>query len=264
VKFGSVSALTFNINSSAQIQTVVPSGADTGPITVITTNAVARSATDFVVLTTPPVNDNFANRITIVGATRTVLGSNAGANKETNEPNHANQPGGKSVWWTWTPPASGTYSITTRGSGFDTLVGIYTGSTLATLTKVASDDDGPNMDTESLVTFDAVGGTVYQVAVDGYGGDAGNIVLSVYPDTASQNFVLRWVRARRGLQALRCLSRAKRPGTSQEWAKTGSVSTNSEITATRLIWGFLPRRSAMVASYGRRSITLLPSIAARW
>jgi hypothetical protein len=186
VKFGSVSALTFNINSSAQIQTVVPSGADTGPITVITTNAVTRSATDFVVLTTPPVNDNFANRITIVGATRTVLGSNAGANKETNEPNHANQAGGKSVWWTWTPPASGTYSITTRGSEFDTLLGIYTGSTLATLTKVASDDDGANMDTESLVTFDAVGGTTYQVAVDGYGGDAGNIVLSVYPDTASQ------------------------------------------------------------------------------
>ena len=35
-------------------------------------------------------------------------GSNTGATKQAGEPNHANVPGGKSVWYRWTPTASGT------------------------------------------------------------------------------------------------------------------------------------------------------------
>ena len=40
----------------------------------------------------------------------------------------AGREGGASVWWTWTAPASGRAVVTTRGSSFDTLLGVYTGT----------------------------------------------------------------------------------------------------------------------------------------
>jgi hypothetical protein len=186
VKFNGVSTPTFANNSASQISAAVPSGASTGPIVVTTSNGIAQSATAFIVGGTPP-NDNFGQRAVFVGQTRTMTGSNLNATKETGEPNHAGQTGGHSVWWTWTAPANGTYSVSTRGSDFDTVLAVYTGSSLATLTLVGANDDGPNMGAASLVTFNALAGTAYQIAVDGFNADAGNIILSVYPSTSSAN-----------------------------------------------------------------------------
>jgi hypothetical protein len=128
------------------------------------------------------MNDSFANRITIAGASATMTGTNVNATKETGEPNHAGNSGGKSVWWTWTAPASGTVTIDTTGSNFDTLLATYTGSTVSALTAVTngSNDDNPaGGTTTSLVTFPVTAGTVYQIAVDGYNGLSGNITLQV-------------------------------------------------------------------------------------
>ncbi|MHB8519847.1 MAG: Ig-like domain-containing protein [Limisphaerales bacterium] len=125
-----------------------------------------------------PVNDTFANRIQLSGATVSAGESNAEASVEPGEPPHAHEPGGRSVWWTWTAPGSGLVTLTTEGSNFDTLLAVYTGSTVSNLTEVASDDDsGANL--ASRVTFTATGGTQYQIAVDGYTGFAGNIRLSL-------------------------------------------------------------------------------------
>src|SRR5262249_45360592 len=159
----------------------VPAGAGTGPISVTTPNGIARSATNFFITAIPPANDNFANRAPISDVIATVTGSNVGATKEQGEPPHAGNGGGASAWVTWTAPSNGTYTITTRGSSFDTLLGVYTGSSVSTLLTVAANDDGPKMGTASLVTFSAVRGTAYQIAVDGYDGVSGGIVLSVYP-----------------------------------------------------------------------------------
>lgn len=125
-------------------------------------------------------NNAFASRITLMGPSVTTTGSNSGATKETGEPNHGGNSGGKSVWWTWTAPASGTVTIDTAGSNFDTLLGVYTGSSVSALTTVASnDDDWAAGVTTSKVTFNVTAGTVYQIAVDGYGGVAGSIVLHI-------------------------------------------------------------------------------------
>jgi hypothetical protein len=186
VQFNGVNSTSFANTSASQVTAVVPVGASTGPLSVLTTNGTAQSASDFVVTGSAPANDNFSSRIAIVGATRTVTGSNVGATKEAGEPNHAGNAGGASVWWTWTAPSSGTYTVSTRGSSFDTLLGVYTGSSVGSLVIVASNDDGPNMGTASLVSFFATGGTAYQIAVDGYNAASGSIVLSVYPGTASQ------------------------------------------------------------------------------
>ena len=147
-------------------------------------NAASGNITLHVNLTTvtAPVNDNFANRTLISGTSATMTGTNVGATKESGEPNPVGNSGGKSVWWTWTAPSSGSVQIDTIGSSFDTILGVYTGSTASSLTTIASDDDSGGNYT-SKVTFNAVGGTTYQIAVDGYnygsGAASGNITLHV-------------------------------------------------------------------------------------
>jgi bacillolysin len=120
-----------------------------------------------------PANDAFASAQALTGANATVTGSNVNATKESGEPNHAGNAGGKSVWYKWTPQASGTTTIDTAGSNFDTLLAVYTGGAVNSLAEVASNND--NNAPQSKVSFTANAGTTYQIAVDGFGAAAGNI-----------------------------------------------------------------------------------------
>src|ERR1043166_4074781 len=126
-------------------------------------------------------NDNFANRTPLIGLTVTVTNSNVEATREPGEPLHANQPGDTSVWWTWTAPVSGTFTLTTTGSAFDTLLAVYQGTSWPSLTHVASNDDTDpaNGVLTSIVTFEAAAGQAYQIAVDGFDGAWGRIVLNL-------------------------------------------------------------------------------------
>jgi hypothetical protein len=127
-----------------------------------------------------PVNDNFANRILLPGSSATATGTNVKATRESGEPRHAGISGGKSVWWTWTAPSSGTVTMDTLGSRFDTLLAVYTGTGVSALASVASNDDaGGSAGVSSKVTFSATAGRQYQVAVDGYAGATGSITLHV-------------------------------------------------------------------------------------
>lgn len=138
-----------------------------------------------------PANDNFANRIVLTGSTSiTTSGSNVGATKETGEPNPANNAGGASVWWSWTAPTTANYTIKTVGSNFDTILGVYTGTAVDGLTTIAQDDDSGGNST-SLLVVSAAAGVTYQIAVDGYSGNTGSIVLGIdYPQLppANDNF----------------------------------------------------------------------------
>ncbi len=140
---------------------------------------------------TGPSNDLFSNAIVITNPQAIVTGSNVGATKEPGEPNHAGNAGGQSVWWTWTAPTNGTVTIDTTGSSFDTLLAVYTGDSVSNLSPVASNDDvspnviSPALNVASTVTFSAVAGTAYQIAVDGYAvspfsRDSGDIVLGLW------------------------------------------------------------------------------------
>lgn len=118
-----------------------------------------------------PANDNFANAQPLTGFCSSTPGTNVAATKEPGEPNHAGNVGGASVWYVWTPVINGQTTMTTAGSDFDTLLGVYTGSSVSSLTQVAANDDvNPPSDTTSSVTFNAVAGTTYHIAVDGYFG----------------------------------------------------------------------------------------------
>ena len=69
-------------------------------------------------------------------------------------------------------------TISTFGSSFDTLLGVYTGSAISNLVLVASNDDARGT-LQSEVAFEAVAGTDYQITVDGLNGDSGEIVLTL-------------------------------------------------------------------------------------
>jgi Tol biopolymer transport system component len=126
-----------------------------------------------------PANDTFTSATVLTGAR--VLRSadtNVGATAEPGEPQHAGQAGGASVWYAWTPAASGPVTISTAGSTVDTLLGVYVGTSVNTLAGVVSNDDDPaHQVLTSVVRFDAVATTTYRIAVDGYAGDQGTIVL---------------------------------------------------------------------------------------
>ena len=133
--------------------------------------------------TAPPANDNFAGAITLSGSSTSAGGTNSNATKETGEPNHGGNVGGKSVWWNWTAPSSGDVVIDTNGSNFDTLLGVYTGNAVDSLMLIAGDNDGgPNL--TSRVAFSATAGVIYQIAVDGTNGASGNIQLNLGTHTA--------------------------------------------------------------------------------
>jgi Calx-beta domain/FG-GAP-like repeat len=143
------------------------------------------------------VNDNFVNRSTLSGNTTSAIGTNIGATGEVGEPDHdlSSSPL-NSVWWTWIAPVSGTATIDTIGSDFDTTLGIYTGNSVSSLTYVASSDDiVAGINRVSLVTFSAIAGTSYQIAVDGFSTYTGNINLglNLIPIAANNNFANRSV-----------------------------------------------------------------------
>ena len=131
--------------------------------------------------TTPPPNDDFVNAQSITGTSGTVNGTNVFATKQAGEPSHSpdGNLGGKSVWYRWTAPSSGTANLNTSGSTYDTLLAIYTGSAVNGLTAIVKNDDvNPGVITTSIVQFNAISGTTYQIAVDGFDADQGNITLN--------------------------------------------------------------------------------------
>jgi hypothetical protein len=134
-------------------------------------------------LASPPVNDDFANAHDLDGgSTASASGTNLDAGAEPGEPDHDGVPAMASVWYRWTAPADGTVKVDTCSSDFDTVLAVYTGSAIDTLTSVASNDD--TCDLQSRVRFNATAGTTYLIAVDGYGGQEGAIALELRPSNA--------------------------------------------------------------------------------
>jgi hypothetical protein len=125
-----------------------------------------------------PVNDLFINGIALTGDSGVKTVNTLNARKELGEPNHAGNDGGKSAWWTFTPTNDGILTLSTTNSTFDTLLGIYTGSRVDTLTPVASNDDAYDGVKFSKITQAVRGNQVYHIAVDGFDGAFGVVFLS--------------------------------------------------------------------------------------
>jgi peroxiredoxin len=136
-----------------------------------------------------PPNDDFANATVLTGVTNFIVSANTEATSQPGEPLHADSAGGRSVWWTWQSPFTGSVSISTRGSSFDTLLAVYTGDSVSNLQAVADNDDvGIFGFVSSALIFRALAGEMYRIAVDGFNGATGTVQLAVgragYPSPA--------------------------------------------------------------------------------
>jgi hypothetical protein len=126
-----------------------------------------------------PANDllSRAENLTPQGCDATTDGSNVSATGQAFEPLSPFQaiaPPVQSVWFKWRSPVSDTVVIDTQGSGFDTILGAYTGSALNVVQ--ANDDSG---DLTSEVSFEARRNVTYKIAVDGFAAAAGDYVLNI-------------------------------------------------------------------------------------
>src|SRR2546430_3590270 len=100
---------------------------DGGSYTVVVANSAGTATSDIaevriLVTGSPPSRDNFTNREPIQlanGLVTVISGVNSNATKEPGEPDHAGRVGGRSVWYTWQAPSSGTVDLSTYGSTFD-------------------------------------------------------------------------------------------------------------------------------------------------
>ncbi len=179
--FAGATLLETLTNSPYSVQLNLPTPGDYVLMARATDNLGAKADSTPVTISIQPerpLNDDFAEPTVLSGVNIGVNGSNLRGTKESGEPNHAGEIGGKSVWWSWIAPASGLATVATSGSSFDTVLAVYTGTTLADLVRVAGDDDSGGNGTSKL-TFSVLAGVTYLIAVDGFAGAFGDIALSL-------------------------------------------------------------------------------------
>jgi uncharacterized repeat protein (TIGR01451 family) len=134
--------------------------------------------------------DNFPGT-TLTGTAGTITGSTTTATGETGEPASIGGGSVKSIWYSWTAPASGLFTIATCNltgettTNFDSTLRTMTGTAVNALTQIAVNDDTAGCETTSnpglgyaasnAVTVTA--GTTYRFQVEGYGNTSGNYTL---------------------------------------------------------------------------------------
>lgn len=135
----------------------------------------------------PPANDNFASAQPLAGLPFSVAGSTIEATFETGEPAAlGGSSASRSVWYSWTAPSSGHVQLagcpfeTQRGSAANMAMGVYTGTTLAGLTKVVETNN-------CKVEFDAVASTNYKIAFSGNFSGEGTFTLAMRSATPPSN-----------------------------------------------------------------------------
>jgi hypothetical protein len=91
----------------------------------------------------------------------------------------------KGVWFTYTPAISGTATVDTCPSGFDTMVEVFTG-TCAALTSIACNDDSVVCGFyKSATNFTCTAGTTCYIWAGGYNGAVGNLQIRARLNTTA-------------------------------------------------------------------------------
>jgi hypothetical protein len=123
-----------------------------------------------------PSNDQFAGATPVQAVPAQFTQNTIGATTEGGEPTNPCGQIGKTVWFKLVAPAPGGVSVDTFGSSFDTMLAVYTGTSLADLVPVACNDDTNGR--QSRVVFATTPGTSYYVQAGGSFGNSGNLVVN--------------------------------------------------------------------------------------
>ncbi|MDB6079523.1 MAG: hypothetical protein JWO82_3270 [Akkermansiaceae bacterium] len=139
-------------------------------------------------LTAAP-NDAFANRLLLSGISVETGGNVLGATLESGEPALSGATVGHSVWYEWVAPASGNAVFKVVAAKFTPAVGIFSGTTIGSLSPLVTSSGGGATTTEQtfLTAYPVSSGTSYKILVDGSPADNGLFRISVSMPAAPVN-----------------------------------------------------------------------------
>ncbi len=123
-------------------------------------------------------NDDFASAQLVTGRSWSVRSDNRTATRETGEPRIRNNIGGASVWYRWVAPATRRYHLASFSSDFNTMVGVFTGTSVGALTEVSTSTTGGDSNytmSSGSLAFNATAGTTYHFVIDSEAGTTGTI-----------------------------------------------------------------------------------------
>ena len=162
---------------------------DCGAFSVLVSDGVGVAVSEPADVTVSGINilqgiDLLIDALDLINTNGVIRSYNTNAVKQPGTPEIIpGDPGGSEIWFQWTVPllqSSGNVTFSTLGSDFDTTMGVYIGSAPSNLVQVptAINDDDSAGYLASQVSFYAVKGTTYLIAVDGFFGAQGNVVLN--------------------------------------------------------------------------------------
>lgn len=152
------------------------------PYRIVTASNSAQGELFGLTLELVPANDLLSRAFVLEGEAFEFAGSNRGATAqpfETAAP-HAGVGAGQSLWFRWTAPFSGEFTLNTEGSATDTALAVYTGDPAnpAGFVSIGSNDDVSATLRWSRVNFTAEQGVSYHIALDNaMGGQPGAFIL---------------------------------------------------------------------------------------
>ncbi len=113
-----------------------------------------------------PSNDDFADRISLVGSSVAITNRNSSGSRQRGEPRHTSAPTlGATIWYEWIAPADGWVYLLGRGETFTPVMAVYEGNRLGSLKTVARSSTG--LYYTSIAAFPVKAGRTYQIAADG-------------------------------------------------------------------------------------------------
>lgn len=121
----------------------------------------------------PPANDSLSTRQNLGSAASvSVEGDNTDGTHEAGETTYGGI-ASSSVWYEWTAPATGWVKVSALTLTLDSVLGVFTGTSVGTLTQVGFNDDAVQpeqgyYERMSTLSFYAVAGTSYKISVSGY------------------------------------------------------------------------------------------------
>jgi outer membrane protein assembly factor BamB/subtilisin family serine protease len=166
------SQVTFHTNAGTTYQVNVQGQAGASGQTILAIN-------------TTPDNDAFAVPQVLAGPSVAVHDANINASTQAGEPKILGHSGGHSLWYSWTAPTSGNVQVSGYSYDFLPAVAVYTGTTITSLSLVASAAGGAlagisTVASQCLCTFTAAAGTTYMITLDGEtSGDIGEFTLTI-------------------------------------------------------------------------------------
>jgi len=130
-----------------------------------------------------PPDDTCATGTVIPGTTQSLTPDSyctMGANATVLEPQESCEVGGvgvsNTVWYSFRACGNGTLSLDTNGSGYDTVLALFSG-TCGSAVQVACDDDSGTGSNSQLVNVPVTGGTQYFIKISDYGGPNGGTLI---------------------------------------------------------------------------------------